>query len=140
MKWKTKENSLKQRQRSQAGVLTEDDRDPCHDGICQFPHTVTFFFFFFFLSLFTPHLCSGIFFHRGFVCSVGLDQLRHYLTVNDPDLAGFQSIIKEWMSVRCLLLRMSFSVAAVNGKGHPSPRLYAGSPQRKEEGSEDRDR
>lgn len=44
---------------------------------------------------------------------------------------GFQSIIKEWMSVCCLLLRMILFLVAVNGKGHLSPWLYPGFQQRK---------
>lgn len=102
-KWETeREKSESQKDRCQVGVSTVDDRDPCRDGICQFPPCSGL------VPLFTPHLCKKYFLSWGFRAVLGLYQLWCCLTVSDPDLAGFQSIIKECVSVCSLLLRMSF--------------------------------
>lgn len=97
------------------GVSTVDDHDPCHDGICQFPRAQAWF-----CSL-LPTSAEGFSF-IGVLCSAGLYQLWCCLTVSDPDLAGFQSIIKECV---CELpaAQNEPSVVVVNGKGHLSSRL-----------------
>lgn len=110
MSWQFYE--LENRDRRRAGTSTEGDRDPCHDGICQFPQTLPWF-----CSL-LPTSAEGFSF-MGFLCSTALYRLWYCLTVSDPDLVGFQSIIKEWVSVRSLLPRMSYPVEVVNGKRSP---------------------
>lgn len=111
-----------QRDRCQVGVSTADDHDPCHDGICQFPCAQSRF-----RSL-LPTSAEGFSF-IGFLCSAGLYQLWCCLTVSDPDLAGFQSIIKECVSVGSMLLRMSLLQWRLMEKV-TSPRGCAGSQQR----------
>lgn len=59
-----REKSERQKDRCQVGVSTVDDRDPCRDGICQFPPCSGL------VPLFTPHLCKKVFSFMGFLCRV----------------------------------------------------------------------
>lgn len=79
-------------------VLTADDRDPGHDGICQLP-----------CALAHPHslllTSTGGFSFMGYVCNAVQCKLRCCFPVSDSQFGGFQSIIK---SMCFLLLSLNF--------------------------------
>lgn len=109
------ERRQSQRDRCHLGVSTADYHDPCHDGICQFPCAPARF-----RSL-LPTSAEGFSF-TGFLFSAGLYQLWCCLTVSDPDLAGFQSIIKESVCAHPSA-QNELSVVVLNRKGHLFSRL-----------------